>query len=447
MTYPRKRAEFVGVLFLLATMLVLTAVFSTDVAAQPQPKPVRIVVLEVPGGGSDRLFSEIQSIDNLDVRDITWFMNQVKGRGFRADTIFEKPSDLRWVMSGSDINFMLRVVLNEDETGYIAHFIEAESGQPRRSVPVDMSESGLSAAGAAFLKLETERITGVVSVANQSEKSESVVILDDEAEVPADEPEVVLAKAAKAKQAVRDRLQRDWLWLRGGFRLIGKDVLVASASETYSYASGMMPGFELDVEAYPLSLSNPEMASAGLYLNYYQGFETVQVLLENDDILSLPINHLGIEGGAIYRLDSPLDGENSLTSRQVRLKLGARYTASLVGENDVIPSTSVVSIVVGARLVFPVGMPGLAMWANADLVPIAFAGSQAQLYGQTSHSYGFGTELGFLYEFYPKLGAAVGYGFQMIRTGYTGAGLLDGFEDSLAFELVQGMRISLVYQY
>ncbi len=447
MTYPRKSAAFVGTLFLLATLLVLTTVFPTNVEAQQQPKPVRIVVLDVPEGGTERLFSELQSIDNLDVRDFTWFMSQVKGRGFRADTILDKPSDLRWVMSGSDINFMLRVVLNEEENGYIAHFIEAESGTPRRSVPVDLSESGLSAAGAAFLKLETERITGAVSVGNKSDKAEGVALLDEEVEISADDPEVVRAQAAGAKKAVLDRLKRDWLWLRGGFRLIGKDVLVASSSKTYLYASGMMPGLELDVEAYPLSLSNPDMASAGMYLNYYHGFETIEIPLVNGDILTLPINHFGIEGGAIYRMDSPLEGKTSLTSKQVRLKLGARYTALAVGENEEIPSSSVVSIVLGARLVFPAGMPGLAIWVNADLVPVAFAGSQAQLYGQASHSYGFGTELGLLYEFYPGLGAAVGYGFQAIRTGYTGEGILDGFEDSLAFELVQGMRISLVYQY
>ncbi len=445
--YPRKSTAFFGVIVRLATLLVLTAVFSTNVAAQSQPASVRIVVLEVPVGGTERLINALQSIENLDVRDTTWFMNQVKGRGFRADTILEKPADLRWVMSGSDIHCMLRVVLDEDETAYIAHFIEAETGQPRRSIPVDMSEAGLSAAGAAFLKLEAERVTGTGNVVARSDATESVALLDEDVEVDADDPEVVRANAAKAKQAIRDRLQRDWLWLRGGFRLMGKDVLVASASETYSYASSLMPGFELDVEAYPLSLSNPEMAAAGLYVNYYQGIDGIQLELDNGDILTLPINHIGIEGGAIYRIDSALEGTSSLTSKQIRLKVGARYSASLVGENEFIPATSVVSIVVGARLVFPVGMPGLAIWVNADLVPIAFAGSQAQLYGQASHSYGFGTELGFLYEFYPALGAAVGYGFQTIRTGYTGAGIQDGFEDSLGFELVQGMRISLVYQY
>ncbi len=460
MTYCRKSMGFSRGIFLVAMVLVsalvTSSIWTSDAAAQPAPQPVRVVVLDVPEGGTERLLTELQSVEGLDVRDSDWFMGQVKGRGFRAETIMERAGDLRWVMSGSSIDFLLHVVLNEEETGYIAHFIEAQSGQPQKSVQVDKSESGLSGAGASFLRLETERLTGIVkAVGAEPRAEESVSLLEDEVEA-SDDPEVVRARAASEKQAIADRLKRDWLWLRGGFRLTGKDTLVASRpidkdtfdpKGTYAYPSNMMAGMELDIEAYPFSLSNPEMASAGIYANYYHGFDSAQIPLEDGDILSLPIHHFGIEGGAIYRMDSPLGTASSLINQQVRFKLGVRYTASAVGENEYVPSLSMVSLVLGTRLSFPVGMSGLAVWANADLVPLAFVGNQQLLFGQSSHSYGFGTELGFLYEFMPKLGASVGYGFQMIRSGYQGEGELDGFVDALAFELVQGLRIALTYQY
>ncbi|MBA2662777.1 MAG: hypothetical protein H0U74_10810 [Bradymonadaceae bacterium] len=434
----------------IVTIFLTIVLASSSASAEEKARKVRVAVIEVPVGGTDLLLAELRSVAMLDVRDPTWFMNQVKGRGFRPENVMERSADLRWVMSGGSVDFVVHLVLTSDGNAYMAHFIEAETAQPRRTVQVDKSEAGLSVAGASFLRLEMERLVGAAPagpvVADGSATASTTARVEEDEPKP-DDPEVVRQRAADAKQAISDRLQRDWLWARASFRMIGKDTLVAGNETTYSFVSGLFPGFELDIEAYPFALSNAEMVSAGMYVNYYHGFDRLSIATE-EQIVELAFNHFGIEGGAIYRMDSPLGRSSALTNEQVRFKLGVRYEASAIAENDAgIPSTSVISVVTGARLLFPVMLDNLAVWANVDVVPFAFFGNGGDQFGKTSRSYGFGTQVGFLYELASGIGMTLGYSFQLNRTNFVGEGLVDGFDNALAFELIQGLRAGFVYQH
>ncbi|MFU8803292.1 MAG: hypothetical protein ACNA8W_05745 [Bradymonadaceae bacterium] len=433
--------------FSFAVMASLIMLFSPSFAGANDN--VRVALTEIPYGGDSLLVEELNKLDGVDLRESAWFYNQVQTRGFSIDGVEDRPNDLRWVMSGGSIDWVINIVLTDDMEAYEARFIAAETATPKHTLSLDLGEDGLTRAGAQLVRMEFEKIIGGAPAA-------APVARIDEPEgeagpVEAADSEVLRQRAAAERAALGDAFSKEWLWIKAHGRLLRKDFFVAGQNAIFSYTSGGFPGFDLDIEAFPFALSNPDMAAAGIYLHYIQGFDSLKLITTGDDgsdeeaILSL--GHISFEGGAIFRLDSPLDK----SIQQTRFKLGVRYEGFSVTENPLIPSTSLVSLVLGTRLVMPVFIDEFAVTANLDIMPMAFFGDSAELFGEDSFSYGFGTELGILYQMTSGLFVSAAYGFRLNRTDFTGTGKTDDgpseFSNSDAFDLFQGLKAGIVYRY
>lgn len=419
-------------------------VFASTGSAETETK-LRVTLTEIPGGGGDQVGMAINEIEGVESFPTEWFYQQVRGRAFQPDGIADRPSDLVWVMRGGNVAILLD--FQEDgEDEYLVRLITPEEGLPVKEFHVDRGESGPTRGAVRLVVAEMERFIGVTVVA--SEPREEVVVDERTArEAEAEDPEVVRQRAAEERAARAAELSSDWLWARAHFRLFQRNFTAAGANAVSTFNSAAFPGLELDVEAFPFVLGNPDMIEPGVYVTYNHGFDGL--VLRNEAVdppveESLTVHNLSIEGGMIYRLDSPL--EESM--RQLRFKIGGRFESFSVPENPVLRSTSLVSMVVGTRLVLPVGLVDrFAVTAAVDVVPFATFMNGAEHYGENSYTYGFGSEMGFVFEVMDNLFLSSGYTFRVLRSNFEGEGEEGIFLNSEVFEMNQGLRAGIVYQY
>lgn len=153
--------------------------------------------------------------------------------------------------------------------------------------------------------------------------------------------------------------------------------------------------------------------------------------------------------GALYRLDSPLEG----TNRQIRFKLGSRDEKFMVSENPEIPGTGVISlVVVGTRFVLSVGVERLAVTSEVDLARLALFGTNEEIFGFDSFSYGFSSDLGIQVLLTDSGFLSAGYGFRLIRSYFEDDGELMDEEnpdslrcsDSDTVDLNHSLRVDYV---
>lgn len=422
-----------------------------------EPSETRIVVTEVADGSVGPVRSELSDVPGVDLRSYDWFVNQVESRAFRPDGILDNPSDLQWVMDGGNIDLV--IAFDEaSEQDYRVRFIIADGAQTEREFMADRGHDGrIRRGGAMVIRYELEDFLqlrpGDARVATPSEQP-STSDDDEDDDLSSADAEALRQQAAADHEALRERLSRDWLWLRANGRVFRKEFAVATPDDVFTYESGGFFGFQLDVEMFPFGRDDPDREQAGFYLNYDHGFYGVTIIEESageTTQYNVGVNNLTIEGGALYRLDSPLEE----TNRQIRLKLGGRYENFLVSENPEIPGTSVLSLVVGTRLVLPIGVDEFAVTSEVDIAPLAFFGTNEEIFGADSFSYGFSADLGLQFQLTDSGFLSAGYGFRLVRSYFDGDGdLMDEenpdslvFSDSDTFDLNHGLRVGYVYQY
>lgn len=447
----RARWSLAGWMILLVLLWAMPAAADDD----EEVDSYRVVIIEIPGGGEEALKDAISGIPNLELRSHDWFVEQVEERAFQPSTITDNPSDLRWVMDGSDIDLVIDFNVENDED-FQVRLITAEEGEAEREFLADRShDGGLRRGGASVIRYGLEDFLDarpeVVAAAAQASEEESDDESDDDEEEIADSPQALREQAARDKDELGERFARDWLWARLHLRMLQKDTSVASNDAVYTYNSGGFFGYELDLEAFPFGQSNPDMVETGMYATFNHGFYGFTITDEStDESDEVSVHNLTIEGGALYRLDSPLEENN----RQLRFKIGGRFESFSVTENPQIPSTTMTSLVLGTRLVLPVGLEEFAVTAGLDISPLSYFGTGSDRFGASAFSYGFSSELGILYEVMDNGFLSAGYTFRLIRTDFSGEGEPVGdsedpvvFEDSNAFDLNQGLRAGFVYQY
>lgn len=444
-------------LWLLAITMVVALAWSAPAVADEEAEQLRVALTEVPGGGENVVARQLGEISGVDVMYPDEFVDEVESRAFDPETILDDPSDLEWVMDGGDIGIVIDFE-EAGETEYRVRFITAEDARPEHDFLTDRGADGsMSRGGAALVRLELQDFVdrqpdvvtealGDVEVADDEEADEE----DDE---PVADPDALREAAAEDEAERREIFARDWLWFAGHLRIFQKDFSAAAPQAVYTLNSGGFFGYELDVEAFPFSPMNPDLAPGGFYVNYNHGLYDLTIEDRSGEEVEeheVSINNLTLEGGALYRLDSPLDDSN----RQIRFKLGGRYETFSVTENPEIPSTSMTSLVLGTRLVLPVGAERFAIKASADATPVARFSQGAQLFGSESFSYGFGAELGMLVELMDGGFLSGGYTFRMMYSDFEGEGdeVFDEarslvFEDSEVFDLNHGLRLGFVVQY
>ncbi len=457
-----KRRNWVVALWSMAAVILWSGM-----AVAEDEAALRVVVVDGQQEGTQAVADTLRDMGGMDIRSVDWFEDQVSSRAFNVDTILDNPSDLGWVMSGSSIDLIVDIREDSDED-FEVRLITAEEAEVEHRFLADRgSDGGMRRGGAAIIQLELERfldrrpdvVAGALQEAEEDAERQAEERQDEdeadggEAPVAAD-PQALREQAAADADELREILSRDWLWIKGYGRLLNKNFSVAAADAVYVYNSGMFAGYELDIEAFPFGQTDPDLEQAGVYANFVHGRYSLNIVEDTEDgeeAASLSVNDLTLEGGAMYRLDSPVEA----TNRQLRFKLGGRYERFSVSENPLIPTTSMVSVVLGTRLVLPVQIDQLAVTAGLDIMPLGFFGAGSELFGADSFSFGFGSELGVLFEVFDNGFISAGYHFRMMRTEFEAEGEAvneEGgeplvFVDSDAFDLKHGLRAGFVFQY
>lgn len=440
----QSRYWWFGIVVMVVTLMAQT-VWADD-------EKVRIALVEIPGGGSDRVLEAVNGIEGVEAMPPSWFVQQVRGRAFQPDGIADRPGDLVWVLRGGNVSILMD--FRPDGEEYLVRLITPEEGLPVHQFHIDRGDEGPSRGGVRLVVAELERYLGVTVVASEPPPQQEVTPQTERAqrEAQAEDPEEIRRRAAEERSALAERLSSDFLWVRLHGRMFHRNFTAAGVNAVSSFNSAAFFGFELDVEAFPFVLGNPDMVEPGVYLTYNHGFDG---LLLTDISQDPPteerrsINNISVEGGMIYRLDSPL--EDSM--RQLRFKIGGRYETFSIGErilsNDlVLTNTAFVSLVIGTRLVLPVELlEGFAVTAAVDLVPFSTFTTDAEVYGTNSFTYGFGSEMGFVFRVSDALFLSAGYTFRILRSNFEGEGLDGIFGNSEVYEMNQGLRAGIVYQY
>lgn len=437
-----------------AFVAVLCASLFFDIAeasAQDSDQSTRMVLLNVPGGGTESVAETLLEIEGVELRDQDWFIKEIKKRGMSPKRIMSRPKDLVWIMKGGSVDYILYF---QSEGEAFRATVVGEGGEPVSDFSIDRTSDGISEAGLRIIKLEVEELLGVA--ASQVDIDAEIARREAEKEAaksaPKD-PEDVRKAALAEKAAVEERLSEDWLWARANVRMFKRDIAYSGASgASLTYKSGFYPGFSLNVEAYPTALFDAEGAGVGVMLDYAMGFDSVTFEGRNQDgsgteEVSSPIGHMELEGGIIYRLDSPIGSSGGTNTVRVRVKVTGRHERYTVDDERALPSLTRTSVVAGATISHPVVIPELAVQGFFEFIPAGFNHAGAELFGSSSaFTYGFATGIGGLFSITDAFAALLGYRFRITRPSYEGSGSSD-FEDTTGFELVQGLHLGILYQY
>ncbi len=415
-------------------------------SAHAQSDTTKIAVLDVPGGGTDRLFAALNQLDDIELEDQQWFLEQIQARGFKPKGIMKRPDDIKWLMDGAELDYILYMA-GVDDSSYKARIVGNE-GSEVHSFPVDRNaEEGISSAGARMIRQEIREFLAKEKGTEEEEKPKPKVTQLDE---PDDDPNELRKKAAAEKSAAQEKMSRDWLTVMGRFSLLQRSFQVGgerleggSEKALLSYGSVFYPGFALSVEAFPLGASDVEMAHVGFYGDYTQGFDSVVVDNETGDTAA--ISHMEIEGGVLYMLGDAVALKDS-NEAKMSLGVGVRHGNYTVDENPSLPSTSHTSMVLGVRVNRPAFTDNFEVRAAAEVMPIGVYGNGEELFGESSQTFGFGARLGGTYQATEEIGLVLGYDFRLQRTLFQGEGEAD-FVEAGAFELVQGLTAGLFYRY
>jgi hypothetical protein len=395
-------------------------VFSASAPARAQADgPRRTVVLDVGESGGETLRDVIGGVDDIEVKDQKWFVRQIRKHDVRAHKIMKRPRDLRVVMSGGEIDYVIAVI-PEDDT-FEGAFYDSTGEQVHRFTLEGGGE--FSQTRAEEVRGEFEQFLGVGFAMGEEEVAQEAPAEPVE---PAD-PEPVRTADTSATLPAGELA---WLTIEPAARLFKRDLsFVGEGGAALTFRSAFYPGASFDGAIFP---SNAMFGDVGIggYLTGALGFDS---LTTGDD--SLPIMHLEGAGGVALRLPASAD---------LRVRLGGRHARYTLDSNDALPSLTQTLITAGFRASHQFG--AIVLDGLLEVIPFGVHGSDARLFGESSRLMGFSGGLTLRYEFSDVLGAAIGYSFRAIRSRFPGDGTLE-FRDTVGFELVQGPRVGITLHY
>lgn len=420
--------------------------------------PIRLTVLNVPGGGTELLVAAVSGIENVEVQGQDWFLEQIQGRAFKAKGIMSRPEDLKWLMDGANIDYILYLDAGEDETSsYTARLVGNETGEVVHQISVERdADSGLTESSAKVAALEVSKYLDSQKPRDlEAEAAAKAAEEKRKAELAAaEDPNRLKRQVAADKQNALDAYSRDWF--HASVRGVGvrRDFNVTGANKAVSaYSSAFYPGFAINLAAFPIGMSNREYAGIGFYADFLMGFDSVQIAYtitdEDDNVLDvieeIGITHVDFEGGILYRLGDPLELRQNKAAR-VDLSLGVRHSNFAAAANIQLPSINHTSFVIGSRVSSRMFSDMFRLRAGVNISPIGIFGTGLELFGETAYTYGVGGTLGAEISATDDIGIVFGYDFNLQRTNFTGQGEL-GFTDATAFELVQVLNAGVSYKY
>lgn len=389
-------------------MLTLLLLWSTMVTAQDAPQ--RTVVLSVSGGGTEMLVAEIAAIPIVEVREQGWFLEQVRERKLRAKKLLSRPKDLRFVMSGSNILWVVYVELTDD--GYAGRIFGSD-GELATSTELGDEFGQVEA---AQMRGELEKLLGI-----EAEVVEAIEVSAEEVEeqaVSVGEPEVV---TTEEDEAPRPSAPADeGLFVYVGGRFFQRDLSFAGANNAVlNYESAFYPGFALAADYVLGTEVGP--GKLGLGFDLQAGFD-------------------GIDDASVLHLDAGLGV--GLHFGTLNVSLGARHIRYGVSDENVFPSLSHTMVLLGLRAAQPLGP--VTLTGDSEVYPWGTYGGAGKAFGESSREIGFASRLGLRFALTDSFDLGAGYGFRVGRSSFAGQGTLD-FVDSRGFELVHGPELGVTW--
>ena len=415
--------------------------------------PPRVVILNVPGGGTDLLVSQLTSIETIDLKEQDWFVAEIRKHELEPKGIMSNREALSTLMRKSTIDYL--VFLQPDETSYTATLLEGPEAESVLEFDVERTDGSLSEEGAKTIGDQYSEFFAPEPPTEDGDQTEGVELPEkttgggeeaEETETSGDQNEQASTET-EADASSEGSSAPVALWTSGRGRMFRRNFNAAGADNTIlSYASRYYPGFEVDARLFPFGGIGEAFAPVGIYVDYNHGFETITVppAEEGGSPQGVSLSHIEAEAGLLSHAGGELPATRSGALSRFQLKLTARQSWFIVEANDKLPSTSMTSLIVGGLLTEPIIGDRLAAQARLEVIPVALFSKGGELFGETSYSNGFGTRLGLLYALSDRVSLVGGYRFRLHHSNFQGQGA-SGFRNAEVFELVQGIDVGIQY--
>ncbi len=391
--------------FLLVVLFAPCVAWAQDETPQPF-----VVVLDLPSGETDALVSGLKGLDGVRVEGQTWFLEEVQARGITPRRILRRPKDMRWVMRGANITYVL--FLEPKEGGFTANFV-GETGETEEKMDFEGEKVGDE--GLAKLVEKTKTLLKL----DEKPKVAPVETLDEEEEIA---PVVVKPPVVSGGK---------WLDIGIGFRLLKRDLVVGGKNGgVLTYPSQFYPGGQLSVEGYPGDADE----AVGFTLRGLVGLGSV-----SSGGVASGVLHADVEGGVSYRVRSQLGNPESGRKMETKLRGGPRFTMFST-DAPALPATSLVALSVGGAVTLPVLADEFKFKGSVDLTPFGLWLEGKEQFGESAFTYGVSTSLGGVYAATSSIEIAFDYWLRVDRTAFSGPGAL-GFDGAETFEMVQGLYV------
>lgn len=397
-------------------------------AAEGDPA-FRVVVLNIPGGGSDDLVARVDAIEGVEALDQSWFVKEVKTRSIKTKGLMRRAKDLKWVMKGGKVD---RIVYVEEEGGrYKVNFIGPD-GEIRREFAHDMESGGLSESAGNTITAELRDDLGLVETPQ--------VLVVAPAETKEVDP-VVEPTKDPSDETLKIR-GSEGLFFEVAGRLLKRDLGVnGSNGAVLTYPSQFYPGGSLKFGYF---LDGGGTSSTGVVVGLLGGMASVAAAADpGQPVESKPLLHLEGELMVDHRILMATPERGAREAVKFDLQGGVRYVSYSV-DQGALPSTSTIAVVLGASVAAQALTDDLVLRAKFQISPFGTWIGGGDNYGESSYVYGFGGGIGGVYALSSSLGFMFGWDVRMERTSFSGNGTQD-YIDAEAFELVQGLVLGLVY--
>jgi hypothetical protein len=417
----------------------------------------RIVLLDVRAGGTDAVVDALGGIEFVRIERQAWFLEQVKSRGFKIGGIMRRANDLKWVMSGASVNYIVYFKGAAAETPAYDVVVIGTEGAAVLTFQVPKTDAGIDAAGATMIAKRIESFLPklkqpekvIVAPPTDStkngpveEKTSSVVdkaLAEKEIKKASTDKELASKRnadvSAEAEQEIEAKQGTGFLRLGVVGKYMQREFGFASQTRAVlAYRSKFFPGYGVDVELFPL-----EDSGLGFWGGIEQGFDSFTLMKvgggEDGERKEVAGTHLAAWGGLSHR---------SVTNRsEFSLRLGGRFDSENLDENDSLPSMGFVSLTFGGDFIqefLPDIVDGR---VGFDFVPYGKMLEGEDLFGTSSYLYGMSGSAGVMIHMSETLLGRADVEFGMRRILFEGAG--SRFEDVESFHFLRSVSVGLVY--
>lgn len=413
----------------------------------------RIVVLDVPTGGTEQLVRRVEEIGSFDVRRQSWFVRKVKYTDVENEDILSRPEALAEVMDVHEIDgvLLLKPVFPEkgtDAERYRVVFV-GTGGELDPIGEVRVGDGVNEAVAEEIRRLFEASYFDVGQVNSELQDCRETVSScrekrREQADKIAEETTTDDERGQKGEGKSADT-EPIWVRARAGFRLFKRMFEVTGGGNALlRMTSGYFPGFEVSGWVYPFTPSAPQYSAFGLYASYAHGFGTFPTRSGSD--AGPTVSGWRIDGafGALVRLGRPGVRAPGRGQPTVRLKLFGEYSRDSLDPRAILPTMGRYSFVLEGGVTHNVFHDRFLLDLSVGMTPVAFFQTGQRAFGRSALVRGFRGRLGGRYAVTDSVQISLGYRFSLDRLQFEGAGR-GGFVDSEGVDLVHGLDVNVEF--